>query len=156
MDAENSKSTSTFSVLGGLLSTILAWVYFLPPSKTGFYPGEPTRKPLPWEYPPPQEYMHELPEAWSSQVGVGLALNCIYTLTEQTTLVHLAHNPVHHWFNKEKQGHMIKYGCLVKLFSSTITGISFCQNYKEISKIWDFVSNQTSSVRGCVVQPSTI
>ncbi len=35
--------------------------------------------------------------------------------------VHLLHNPVHHWFIKEKCGHVIKHGCQLNFFSSTLS-----------------------------------
>ena len=55
--------------------------------------------------------------------------------------VHLLHNPVHHWFMKEKCGHVIKHGCQLGIIFSTLA---------------DLIGYQTGSVLSCAAQLRTL
>ena len=55
--------------------------------------------------------------------------------------VHLLHNPVHHWFMKEKRGHVIKHSCQLEI---------------KLNKIADLIGHQTGSVRICAAQLCTL
>ena len=67
-----------------------------------------------------------------------------YTRRLNNKNVHLLHNPVHHWFIKEKCGHVIKHGCQLKIIFSTPSYIA------------DLISYQTGSVWSCAAQLHTL